>query len=489
LLKLPQPNGWGISLCASSELKSAEAEKSSASHNLTIGKFREGGLKNMPVQQLEVLERRPAIEFVPPKVVEFVVAEPKPFLTPIGERLVDDEAIPYREFFPAALPPDVTHLADFCSDLMTELASQLNHFSKQTHIILSLRGSCVRRACWNLVTERNGYPVGDYWSISPWWKNFFSLISPSSSYSLLEEKVKRILTTGPKDLDPRLEYVLTRHRKLFADFVCQDLPKIIEEVRLKHGSLGLNIDHNHFVEGVDPFINLPDTTSTYVGSHFHLYDGRAERPIFTLDHGTANLGRDGIYTAHGIGEPHLLMGKNGVFLPPFSQYNRKILTNLFLGGQNASLYSAFHGLKGSDILCCGSRQIYFGAFYDPANLPVFDPTILAVIHKLKMKHQITNEQRVPEIVANLIVGLMTDPIYSFTCLRLADYFRQFTNLQWLADDAAAQSKMEEVIQMRMTNEFFQGGVWDPFIIIDAYNEIAPNPVEKSFSSLVRLLTS
>jgi len=209
----------------------------------------------MPVQQLEVLERRPAIEFVPPKVVEFVVAEPKPFLTPIGKRLADDRTIPYREFFPAALPPDVTHLADFCSDLMTELATEVNRFVKQTYIILSLRGSCVRRACWNLVTERNGYPVGDYWGISPWWKNFFSLISPSSSYSILEEKVKRILTTGPKDLDPRLEYVLTRHRKMFADFVCQDLPKIIEEVRLKHEYLELAIDHNHFVEGVDPFSN------------------------------------------------------------------------------------------------------------------------------------------------------------------------------------------------------------------------------------------
>ena len=44
-LKLPRPNGRGFSSCASSELKSAEAENGSASHDLTIGDFREGGLK------------------------------------------------------------------------------------------------------------------------------------------------------------------------------------------------------------------------------------------------------------------------------------------------------------------------------------------------------------------------------------------------------------------------------------------------------------
>jgi cytidylate kinase len=44
-LKLPRPNGRGIFTNASSELKSAEAEKSYSSHNLTIGEFREGGLK------------------------------------------------------------------------------------------------------------------------------------------------------------------------------------------------------------------------------------------------------------------------------------------------------------------------------------------------------------------------------------------------------------------------------------------------------------
>ena len=44
-LKLPRPNGRGIFNSASSELKSSEAENISASHDLTIGKFREGGLK------------------------------------------------------------------------------------------------------------------------------------------------------------------------------------------------------------------------------------------------------------------------------------------------------------------------------------------------------------------------------------------------------------------------------------------------------------
>jgi hypothetical protein len=45
LLKLPRPYGRGIFANVSSKLKSAEAEKSYSSHNLTIGEFREGGLK------------------------------------------------------------------------------------------------------------------------------------------------------------------------------------------------------------------------------------------------------------------------------------------------------------------------------------------------------------------------------------------------------------------------------------------------------------
>ena len=45
LLKLPRPYGRGIFHCASSELKSAEAENSYPSHDLTIGESREGGLK------------------------------------------------------------------------------------------------------------------------------------------------------------------------------------------------------------------------------------------------------------------------------------------------------------------------------------------------------------------------------------------------------------------------------------------------------------
>ncbi len=55
LLKLPQPNGRGILTNASSELKSAEAENIYPSRrNLTLGKFREGGLK-LPLAEAEVV--------------------------------------------------------------------------------------------------------------------------------------------------------------------------------------------------------------------------------------------------------------------------------------------------------------------------------------------------------------------------------------------------------------------------------------------------
>ncbi|MBU4099532.1 hypothetical protein KJ980_07845 [Patescibacteria group bacterium] len=45
MLKLPRANARGIYQYASPELKSAEAENRSTSHDLTIGEFREGGLK------------------------------------------------------------------------------------------------------------------------------------------------------------------------------------------------------------------------------------------------------------------------------------------------------------------------------------------------------------------------------------------------------------------------------------------------------------
>jgi len=409
-----------------------------------------------------------------------------PFLTPLGEKLGRGEAVKYEEFFPNALPPQGRDLTPLCLNLMEELETELYRLQKEhgSDVKKSIRGSSARRAVWQLVTNRADYPVGEYWSISPWWQSHFSTVTSSRPHAAIEQAVQKALVNGPNDLDIRLEYPYVENRVVFAPFALDSLPKIVQKVLSKYPPLKL--DYKRFIAGVNPFGTEDGFRfTTYIGNIFRIFDDNPENPLLIIDLGVTNANRNSVYAAHNYGELYLLFDEAGARLPE-DDYQRRLINYAF-SPDKVSWFTPMHGLKKMNILVRGSRQVYSGAFHD-LGLPTFDERILEIIHKLKYIYPFTDEKRIPEIIANCIVGLMADPRYAYICLRLVDYLRQFPHLRFLADDKEKQLQMQEAIEKRMMPENFNDGVWDPFIIVDAYNEIGGNmkKMVRTFSGLIEL---
>ncbi len=408
-----------------------------------------------------------------------------PVLTPIGERLSRGDTILYEEFFQAALPPQSRVLSAICTDFISELMTELDQLQSQHGVDVkkSFRGSTVRRASWRLTENRNGYPVGDYWNINQWWRSYFSTHASSDSDGAIEQAVQKMLINGPNDLDIRLEYPKVENRLPSAQFAEDKLPKIMQRIFSKYPNLKQS--HQKFIVGVDPFSDEDGYRfTTYIGNIYQIYNYLEQYPLLTIDLGITNVHRNTVYAAHNYGELCLLFSKDGLSLPKEDFY-QQLISHAF-SPDKISWFTPMHGLKNTDIIVRGSRQAYFGAFYD-SGLPVFDQRTLDVIHHQKIKYIISDEKRMPEIAANFIVGLMADPMYAFDCLRLADYFRPFSRLNFLADDPQKQLQMQNAIERRMTSDYFIDGVWNPFMILDAYNEIGGN-MERTFSGLVKLFT-
>ncbi len=436
----------------------------------------------------------PAQEVESKKKVEYRATSLAPLLTPIGERISKGEIIPYSEFYTQSLPKSEPSIVDFCSTLTSTLANQVKETANGRYITFNQRGSNTRRGCWNFVQERNGYPVGNYNSITPWWESYFT--SESNSYRLQsnQAKVKRILTQSPShEVDLRLEFLLSQdrtdyftNRRDFADLTINIVPDLIQQLILDTQT-DLYVDGKYFIKGIPPFANIDSGHSTYIGYKFDFYEPNSEKPVLTLDLGTGNFWRTGLFEAHNVSEPHLEARENGLSLNSNNLVENSPFVNPFKRRFQGDAFTASRGLQGYDILSCGTRQTYIGAFHDPSSTPQIDPVVTDVAYELKFKYKIVNSHRAPEISANTIVAHMADPLYAVDSFRLTDYFRQFKNLEWLANRPNKQAQLRNAIEKRMTKEYFVAGVWDPFLIIDALNEIGM-PIKRDFSCLVKTFT-
>lgn len=443
------------------------------------------------MSQLSVLE-------APRTKVRYLEAHPQnrsgSVLTHLGERLAKDEIIPYRDFFMASLPTSALPMTNFCVELMENLhdaSTQIKGITpsgeKYTpHFLFSLRGSAVRRAIWEPVYERDNHPVADYWSISPWWQKYFKTAYFNIEPTTRLDKAAQMLMTGPGDIDPRFEYVMPYDKQLFAEFVDQTVPDVIEQtLHISHPELFLLIEKH--AGGGDMFDMLVHRDG-FLSKVVHI-GHPGQPPTLSVDCGTASQGREMSYVAHNYGEPMLIATRNGLGMIPLRDYQRKILTELFNNGFNTYLYSAASGAHKIDILTIGTRQMYFGAFYDHSRLPVFDKTMVHIIKKLKFVfNEDVESPRNIEIAVNSIVGFMVDPLYVAKCFQLSDYFRQMPRLNYLVDDVNMQNRLIAEIKRRMDvmrEHYFVNQVWDPFLVVDSLNYIVPpeKHIERTFAEL------
>jgi len=449
------------------------------------------------MSQVSVLE-------APRTTVRYVEAHPQnrsgSVLTPLGERLAREEIISYRDFFMASLPTSALPMTDFCVELMRKLheASSCIEGTTQSgnkykpHFLFNLRGSAVRRAVWEPVYERDNHPVTDYWSISPWWQKYFNKNYFSMEPTTNLDKAAQMLMSGPGDIDPRFEYVMDSDKQLFGKFIDETVPAVIAEtLKIMHPDMFLAIEKH--AGGGDLFDALTHRFG-FLSKVMHINRPGNGWPILSFDCGTANQGREMWYVAHNHGEPKLLATDTGLRLVPNSDHQRKILTGLFNNGFNSYMYSAASGAQKLDIVTIGTRQMYFGAFYDHSKLPVFDKTMVNIIKKLKFVFNDDNASpRNTEIAVNSIVGFMVDPLYVAKCFQLSDYFRQMPRLNYLADDVNMQNKLIAEIKRRMDvmrDNYFVDQVWDPFLIIDALNQINPPEahIDRTFAELFHLFS-